>query len=265
MGYQTIVRDKLETLGLTTSEAARLCGISGETMSVLAAGWETLPSLALKVAAGLRLTRTETEQIGRVLDAASWRRNVEDNTTGIDFDPEWGGKAAPEDKPETKRKRKKWDRTAVPYLNIRAVSEWAAGRMTSANEICAAAVGMPAGDVTGTRLRDGAKRQELINQVAAAMGLEPEEITIKGRIPTAAENKDVKYQLRLEKMHDAVEDSGKTTARLSKEAGEGTGFLSTAAGRARNGVLFLPDSARRVAKALQVDFYELFEPSWEGR
>lgn len=262
MGYHTIIRDRLEAMRMSTSQAAKMCGISGETMSVLEAGYRTLPSLALRVAAGLGLTAEETEQIGQALDKKRWERNVEAKATGIDFDPLWAQKQAPASKPEQKPKRKRWDRAQVPHLNIRAVSEWAAGRMTNANEVCRAATGFNTCEVTGTRLRDGDKRQELINQVAAAMGLEPEEITITGRVPTARENRDVMYWLRLEDLIDVVEATGKTTARLCREAGESPNFLSTVVGRARKGEAFLPETCRRVAKVMQMGYYELFEPMW---
>lgn len=262
MGYQNVVRDKMETMGLTTREAAQRCDISAATMSVLEAGYRTLPSLALKVAAGLGLTTDEAEQIGQALDKKRWQLNVETKATGIDFDPMWAQKQAPTSKQEQKPKRKRWDRAQVPHLDIRAVSEWAAGRMTSANEICRAATGFNASEVTGTRLRDGNKRQELINQVAAAMGLEPEEITITGRVPTARENRDVMYWLRLEDLIDGVEATGKTTARLCRENGESPNFLSTVVGRARKGEAFLPETCRRVAKVMQMGYYELFEPIW---
>lgn len=266
MEYQTIIAEKLKEKGLTVQEAAKLCGVTGQTMSVLNDGWKTLPSLAIKVARGLGLKPEEAREIGHVLNRRTWERLENRKLRDMDFRENWWEKIhtnEPEEKVDTFYSRKeatrKQRKDAGIFINVLAVSEWAAGRMTNCNELVKTVTGFDLCVLNGGQPMRA--RQEAIEKLAAFMHMSVEEITLSHK-PQGRDAMDVSYLGKLDAIEEAVGNLDVSHGVASRRAGEPATFIDSTWERAGRMTLFTPQVARRFARALGVDFFEIFQPMW---
>lgn len=266
MEYQTIITDKLKEKGLTVQEAAKLCGVTGQTMSVLNDGWKTLPSLAAKVARGLDLKPEEAREIGHVLNRRNWERLENRKFRDVDFRENWWEKIhahEPEEKVDSFYSRKeatrKQRKDAGIFINVLAVSEWAAGRMTNCNELVKTVTGFDLCVLNGGQPMRA--RQEAIEKLAAFMHMSVEEITLSHK-PQGREAMDVSFLGKLDAIEEAMSNLDVSHGAASRRAGEPATFIDSTWKRAEQMTLFTPKVARRFARALGVDFFQIFQPMW---
>ncbi len=268
MERQDIIRNKLEEKGLTVQQAAKLCGVTGATMTVLEDGWQTIPSLAIKVARGLELTQEEARKIGHVLSRSRWETVENTKVRGLDFNPRWYTKLdkVPEEEKqynsfsgEMDAKRKTRQKKTHKYINILVVSEWAAGRMTNCTELVELVTGQKLYDINRESALKG--RDDYIRKVADTVGMTFEEITLDHK-PAGRDGMDVRYLGNVEKLLQAAKELDVSMEKASKRHGVSGTFASSVLDRSKMGTLFAPATARKMAEILEKDFYELFIPRW---
>lgn len=85
----TPLRRYLRERGLSLTAGAEKCGVSIETMQVVAGGSPTLPCLALAIGKGLGLTQEEVRPLGKPLTSQNWGREGIPMPKAVDRDPEW--------------------------------------------------------------------------------------------------------------------------------------------------------------------------------
>lgn len=255
MTRQTVIRDKLAKMGLSVSEAAKLCGITPETMGVLDGGGQTLPSLAARVARGLGLTSEEARQIGHALDLKAWRKRADESARGgIDFDPLWYEHYNRQDADKY--------RPPAAYLAISPLAEWCGKHCTSVNEVLKTVQPDTDKPLTVSRVNydsNAEVRADIIRRVAEHTGMSEAQLSMP-RLPNSLERADVGYVASIAHMEEAQKRSGKTHKQLGAALGCGRGAWQQVRNRVAHGSCIHAETARAVARALGVDFYALWRP-----
>lgn len=246
---RTWLRIRLDELGMTTAEAAAVCGVSVATMGIVVGGSPTLPQLAIKIGKGLRLTREEVKPLGKPLDARLWGRDGLPKPPKVDVDPEWY-KALPQ------KYRDSAD--SVPeingYIDVKAVLN---RLMAMGKDIDAISGALGGYTMRKVNERSQAARRRCIADIAKVLGCQPQDIrtSIKPR-----DTKVIRFLVDCGAVQDLMCKPGNSTAELTERlfsGGEKGTQMSRLMSDIRAGEAMTVDRAARLAEALGAEVGEI--------